>query len=152
MSGLGLLSELFLEVFELLLDRLVSRVAFGFAPQLLEIAFRFVRKAADWRSCASSATDRLKLGGQAFVLAFQVGELVANHGELALEQAHPLAMLGRELSGDPSGFGIADLRCQPATALGVFEMLPFNAQLPLGGLQRIAVLAGGDFELHQGVM
>jgi hypothetical protein len=69
-------------------------------------------------------------------LALRERLLLALVGELALEHAHPLAMLDGEPFGDRDGLVILDLAGEAATPLRIGESLPLEAQLPLGARER----------------
>lgn len=92
------------------------------------------------------------LSGQALVLALGVGELVADHRQLPLEQLDPFPMLGRELGRDADRLRVVDLGGESAAALRVGQAKPLCLELPLGLDPRLPALPDGHLQLDQCVL
>jgi len=134
-----------------LLNRLVPGLALGLLAQRFEltVGLGFERRT---RAASDALTHLVQLRGQAFLLAFDIGELVLDHGNLALQQADPLAVLTGELLGDSAGLRITDLAGELPAPLGIRELLAFARELALGGGECITILTRGDLELHQSIV
>ena len=135
-----------------MLDRLVARFPLRLETQRLQLALRHVLELGCRRYAGNALPHFVQLRRQALLLALDVGELVPDDGDLALEQTDSLTMLGGKLLSDPSGLRVTDAGGESAAPLRVREVLAFARELMLRGGKRLPALARGDLELHQGVV
>ena len=103
---------------------------------------------------AGSASGRAE-AGEPSKLDFEqalaeLEEIVARmeSGELSLEHAGPLAMLGGEALGHLHRFLVLNLGGETAATLGVGETLPFGGELRVGASQRGAHLLHRHLRVH----
>jgi hypothetical protein len=89
------------------------------------------------------------LGGELRQVALRERKLLPLQAQLFFEHRHPLPVPGRELFRDLNRLGVGHLRRQPATTLGIDELLSLLRQLALGGGKRIAHRTDGDLRLKQ---
>src|SRR5882762_6317763 len=122
------------------LEQLVLEIHAGTrVPGLLRGAPSFHRRAIPLRG--------LELCLHVVELALRERQLFTLIGELALQDAEPLAVFRREAAGDGDGLRVLNLAGQPAAALGVRESLPLDRDLALRAHDGLLDLGNGDLRV-----
>jgi hypothetical protein len=83
-------------------------------------------------------------------LALGQNQLVPLHSQFAIQHRHALAMAHGKALGDGDGLGIRHLGRQPASSLGVSQLLPLGRELAFGDGEALLHPLEPEFCLHQG--